>query len=191
MSDLLYLIGRVASARKVPVPDGLRLTRGWHAFPIVPHAAPTLLHWHHDGNLSTGERPRLRLSVALDSREEALLEAISLASGRVMARFDIRYAHAFQPFEALLSAQAVRESLTQGLGLRLVQGETPLWLLHDPRGDAEPALMPHILLSTSSGSAAGVSLPSELARLAAVLRLAGRLRAGRLARYGGCSLDRA
>jgi rhamnogalacturonyl hydrolase YesR len=149
MSDLLYLIGRVASARKMPVPAGLRLTRGWHAFPVVPHAAPTLLHWHGDGNLSMGERPRLRLSVALDSREEALLEAISLASGRVVARFDVRYAHAFQPFEALLSAQAVREILAQGLGLRLVQGETPLWLLHDPHGDAEPALMPHILVSAN------------------------------------------
>jgi len=132
------------------MPDGLRLTRGWHAFPVVPRAAPTLLHWHHDGDLSMGERPRLRLSTALDSREEALLEAISLASGRIVARFDIRYAHAFQPFEALISAQAVREILAQGLGLRLVQGETPLWLLHDPHGDAEPALMPHILLSSNS-----------------------------------------
>jgi unsaturated rhamnogalacturonyl hydrolase len=72
-----------------------------------------------------------------------------LASGRVVARFDVRYAHAFQPFEALLSAQAVREILAQGLGLRLVQGETPLWLLHDPHGDAEPALMPHILVSAN------------------------------------------
>ncbi|MFQ3536660.1 MAG: glycoside hydrolase family 88 protein [Aggregatilineales bacterium] len=150
MSDLTYLIGRVVSARKLLLPEGLRLTRGWHAFPVMPHAAPTLLHWETPDGVNLGERPRLRLSVALDSREEALLEAISLASGRVIARFDIRYAHAFQPFEVAISAQAAREIAAEGLGLRLVQGESPLWLLHDPYGDAEPALMPHILVGTGA-----------------------------------------
>ncbi|PJF43439.1 MAG: hypothetical protein CUN50_00520 [Candidatus Thermofonsia Clade 1 bacterium] len=148
MSDLTYLIGRVASARKAPLPQGKRLTRGWHAFAVTPRAAPTLLYWHESGAVNVSERPRLRLSVALDSREEVLLEAISLASGRVIARFDMRYAHAFQPFEALLSAQAAREVLAEGLGLRLVQGDAPLWLLHDPSSEAEPALMPHLLISS-------------------------------------------
>jgi len=150
MSDLTYLIGRVVSARKVPLPEGLRLTRGWHAFPVAPHAAPTLLHWEAVSGVSVGERPRLRLSVALDSREEVILEALSLASGRVIARFDIRYAHAFQPFEVAISGQAAREIVAEGLGLRLAQGSVPLWLLHDPNGDAEPALMPHILIGTSA-----------------------------------------
>ncbi|MFN7209454.1 MAG: glycoside hydrolase family 88 protein [Aggregatilineales bacterium] len=150
MSDLTYLIGRVVSARKLPLPEGMRLTRGGQAFPVATHAAPTLLHWEAVSEANLGERPRLRLSVALDSREEVLLEALSLASGRVIARFDIRYAHAFQPFEATISAQAAREIVAEGLGLRLVQGNAPLWLLHDPNGDAEPALMPHILLGASA-----------------------------------------
>ncbi|MDW8298300.1 MAG: glycoside hydrolase family 88 protein [Anaerolineae bacterium] len=150
MSDLTYLVGRVVSARKMSLPESMRLSRGWHAFPVVPHSAPTLLHWDSTSELPLNERPRLRLSVALASQEDILLEAISLANGRVIARFDIRHAHAFQPFEVLLSAQAARDILTEGLGLRLVQGDAPLWLLHDPDSDAEPALMPHVLISTSS-----------------------------------------
>ncbi|MCE7948090.1 MAG: hypothetical protein DYG88_11745 [Chloroflexi bacterium CFX4] len=148
MSESTYYIGKVASAPRLSVPEGYRVTRGWHAFAVLPRGAPTLLYWDGLESVPVRERPCLRLSVALDSREDALLEAIALASGRVVARMDIRQAHAFQPFEAPLSAQTLREIAEEGLGLRLGRGSAPLWLLHDPSGDGEPALMPHLFLGT-------------------------------------------
>src|SRR5690606_10965920 len=49
--------------------------------------------------------------------------------------------------EVLISAEDANAIQQQGLALRLREGTQTLWLLHDPTGQAEPALMPHLLVA--------------------------------------------
>jgi rhamnogalacturonyl hydrolase YesR len=102
------------------------------------------LHWPHvpqvEGDI------RLRVSVALDEREAKRAAAVLPQSGKIIGVFDIRYAHIFQPFEIIIHAEDANAIRDAGLGLRLEMGEKPLWLLHEQ--EAEPALMPHLLIAS-------------------------------------------
>lgn len=128
-----------------PVPAGKRVAFGWPVFSVPVGGPSPQLHWPH---LSPKrDSSRLRLTVALDDREEKVLEAFTLHSDQVVGRFDMRYAYTLQPFEVLLSPNQTHGALQEGLGLRLSKGTTPLWLF---QADIDaPALRPHMLFESS------------------------------------------
>lgn len=143
MKPMIYATGTATDAPSLPLPEGKRLTRGWRAFAIAPgHNA----HLRWTPFTPAAQPVWLRLSVAIDEREAKRVEAVLPRSGRLIGTFDIRYAHIFQPFEILVSAADANAIADEGLELRLTEGQSPLWLLHDPDGQSEPALMPHLLV---------------------------------------------
>jgi rhamnogalacturonyl hydrolase YesR len=136
---------------------------------------PTLLTWDDLGDLDVAALPsqtRLRITVALDEREDKRVEAYLPHSGRRLGVFDIRAAHIFQPFEIALERTAAAALAAEGLGLRLLEGATPLWIHHEPGGGPGPcaALMPH-LLAASADSPSTVRLAQMYRRLASLASL--------------------
>jgi rhamnogalacturonyl hydrolase YesR len=172
-----YHTAQVIDAPMLPLPADKRLTRGWRAFAIPPGGS-ALLKW--EPLLPFTDPARLRVAVALDEREEKQLEAALAQSGRIIGTFDIRYAHIFQPFEIGLSPDDALAAGHEGVRLRLIEGQEPLWLLHDPDNQQiSPPLMPHLLRAD----------PNESARSALVERLASPATLQFFGWQEGCILD--
>jgi rhamnogalacturonyl hydrolase YesR len=143
-----YHLLKLEFAPSYPLPAGKRLPKGWSAFPVS--AA------NQDGktrlsctSLRTSERlpVRLRLSVALDDREDRILKVISSKTRQELGVLDIRQAHVFQPFELQLSTDQLNSLLNEGITLEMEKGNEPIWFfLSSPVLDGCPSLMPHLLL---------------------------------------------
>jgi hypothetical protein len=78
---------------------------------------------------------RLRITVALDDREEKKVEVVLAESERVIGVFDLRYADAMQMFEITLSAEDAQTMCREGVLLRMTQGTTPLYVAANPFKD--------------------------------------------------------
>jgi hypothetical protein len=171
-----YFPARIANVPPITLPPDRRLTRGWTAFPISPSGESVHLRWDALAPADFPQRARLRVSVAVDEREEKWLEAFLPRSGRVIGTFDIRYAHIFQPFEIMLSGKDVREVTAQGVYLRLVKGNRPLWLhgVTSANASAEglcAAMMPHLVADPMVALTAERALGEMVARLASLASL--------------------
>ncbi|MDQ3398494.1 MAG: glycoside hydrolase family 88 protein [Deinococcota bacterium] len=139
----LAKVVKVVSEPQLKVPQNKRVPFGWGAFAVLL-AGEVQLHWPQrplDGHA------RLRLTVALDDREEKLVDVFTLHSNQAVGRFDLRYAYALQPFEVVLEPPAARAATREGVGLRVSRGATPLWILDTPHA---PALCPHLLFEAAT-----------------------------------------
>ncbi|AEI40350.1 glycoside hydrolase family 88 protein [Paenibacillus mucilaginosus] len=139
-------IGMVqVTAAQAVLPAGKRIPAGWNAAAVGPGAARTQIAWHL-GRVSG--RARLRLSAAVDIREEKLIEVRLGDSGERIGCFDIRFANVFQPHEIRLTEKQAQAAVQEGIELQLVQGKEPFWFLTEaPRGLETEAdlLLPHLL----------------------------------------------
>ncbi|MBD2847825.1 hypothetical protein IDH44_21740 [Paenibacillus sp. IB182496] len=144
---------RLASQVEAPelaiAPDK-RLPFGWRAIPVqASGGAATGLYWKADADEWTGTSARLRVTVALDVREEKRIEVLLTESKTAVGELDIRYAYVFQPFELLLDQAAATAALREGLSLRMTKGEQPLWLFFEPAAPQPSTLyVPHLLLDS-------------------------------------------
>jgi hypothetical protein len=152
----MYYVADVIHAPDVPIPPDKRLTRYWTAFGLPPSGEPATLSFATLEVADAADLPNptmMRLTVAIDHREETLVEASLTASERVIGYFDIRYAHIFQPFELAITRDDAAQLAAEGLTLRMAKGESPIWLLHNGhwmRGKRSFALAPHILAEVDS-----------------------------------------
>lgn len=65
----------------------------------------------------------------------------------MLGHIDIRYAYVFQPFELKLTAEQTEAVLHQGIGIRVDEGEWPLWIFDALEGDISRKLYaPHLLI---------------------------------------------
>ncbi|WP_164821721.1 glycoside hydrolase family 88 protein [Paenibacillus koleovorans] len=95
----------------------------------------------------TVEKAYLRLTVAIDVREEKEIEVLLPESGQLLGILDIRYAYALQIFELSIEPEAIPEALSQGIRLRLRKGDQPLWVLAAAdSASSGDTLLPHLLL---------------------------------------------
>lgn len=134
-----HLVAEV-TAPHVPFPADRRLPFGWRAAAIG--AAPVSLRWP---DLPLDAVPtRLRLTVALDVRDEKRIEAVLPQTGRVLGAFEVRFASLFQVYEIALAPGDAADLRREGVNLRLKKGAE----LHVfTGGDGIPsALLPHLLL---------------------------------------------
>jgi rhamnogalacturonyl hydrolase YesR len=108
------------------------------------------------------DHARLRIAVAVDVRENKLIEVITLRSGRLLGTLDIRFAHVFQLFELPLGLNEALSVVKEGVGLRMIEGKSPLWFFVQDEATslAEPLLMPHLLIGQ-----AGTAIDSFKERL--------------------------
>lgn len=139
---------RVNSAPEVAVPSGKRTPFGWSTVAIA--ATPLVLGWpDFPSDLRSSH---LRLGVALDVRDEKLIEAVLPQSGRVVGVFDVRYASLLQVFEIPLAPADAEAIVTEGVALRTIQG-VPLRVFgEDNRVPQE--LRPHLLVPGAAGPTA-------------------------------------
>lgn len=128
----------------IPEPPGeKRFPFGWPAFAILPNVASPPLRWT-DAPQDKGAG-RLRITVALDDREEKRVEAVLAESGEAIGVFDLRFADFLQTFEIVLTEDNTRAALSEGVRLRLISGSTPLYLFCGEGDDIPNLMRPHIL----------------------------------------------
>ncbi|MDF2921239.1 MAG: hypothetical protein K0R57_153 [Paenibacillaceae bacterium] len=155
MTQSEYVPASRIHAPQAPIPAGKRLPFGWQAFAVLPpheNPQPVLISWEQGspGQKQADGAAYLRITVALDVREEKRVEVALAGSRRVIGCYDIRYAHLFQPFEILLSQEDAALALQEGVELRMTAGLEPLWLFYEQERSQPSALfVPHLLFSAS------------------------------------------
>ncbi|KGE18776.1 glycoside hydrolase family 88 protein [Paenibacillus wynnii] len=143
----MYQLAERISAPEIGLPDGMRIPFGWSASPVVPGEGKiTALHWD-ESIVLVKDHVRFRIAVAVDVRENKIVEVFALKSGRVLGTLDIRFAHVFQIFELPMSLNDAITALKEGIGLRLLQGNSPLWFFVQGTDGSldEPTLLPHLM----------------------------------------------
>jgi hypothetical protein len=162
-------------ASEAPAPENKRVPFGWKAQAIdaADSARPTRLNpaWptrQPAVSLAKGTA-FLRIAIAIDIREEVLVEARLPQSGKTIGRFDIRYAYALQPFEIAVPGSDLPVVLEQGVSLVMVQGTAPIWILTGAAGEgAADALLPHLLLPQEGADRSKLSYFRQLASLGSI-----------------------
>ncbi|WP_127490731.1 glycoside hydrolase family 88 protein [Paenibacillus glycanilyticus] len=144
----MYVIANDIKSPSLNLPDGQRVPFDWKAKPVLPDGLTiTELHWHSQELLET-DHARLRITVAVDVRENKRIEVIALRTRNVLGTLDIRYAHVFQIFELPLGLNEALIALKEGVGLRMIDGEAPLWFFagNPSTSSIEPVHLPHLMI---------------------------------------------
>ncbi|MBU3191025.1 glycoside hydrolase family 88 protein [Clostridium bowmanii] len=146
-NQLQYYIGAVKDGFKLQVPNSKRIPFGWKAVPILDTEFdhPLKLLWSENPRID--DTVRFRITIALDVREEKLIEVFLINSGQVIGEFDIRYAHVFEIFEIEIEVEYALKALKEGIGLRMTKGSQPLWIFSNSNPKADKLFLPHILIT--------------------------------------------
>lgn len=139
-----YVLADRVEAIDLPIAASARLPFRWPAFGVFDK--PVTLSFQKPGRKQIA--PALfRISVAIDIREEKRIEVILPVSNRKLGTLDIRYSPVFQPFELALSAEQVEAVFREGVALKQIQGESPVWFFQPkaPAPMASQGLLPHLL----------------------------------------------
>ncbi len=159
-NETLYqpIVKRVLSVRfdasNLSYPEDKRIPLGWPVF-AVPfeqnHKNPILFF----PELKGGGPFFLRLTAAIDFREEKSLIVYLPDSGKVIGEMLMRYAHPFQPFELEISQKMVKKISIEGVGFKIGKGTGDAWFYGlSPDGMAPDGLQPHIVAGNASNKEA-------------------------------------
>lgn len=96
----------------------------------------------------------LRITVALDDREEKLLDVRSGVTRAHLGCVDVRYADPHQRFGLALDPAGARAALDEGVDVRLARGSTPLWIFAGPPAPARHR--PHLVPAGAGGARAAL-----------------------------------
>ena len=144
-----YNLARVDHPAELPLPAGKRVPFEWRAFAVPePGENGPVLRW----DIRPLEQPsRLRVTTAIDGREEKLVDVLLAESGDKIGELDLRFTPVLEPFEVLLSASRTRQVLEQGVRLSMRFGSSPVWFFK-PSGDSreKQTLMPHLWIAKES-----------------------------------------
>lgn len=136
-----------------PFPSSKRVPLGWKAFPIsYPDGKnPAILFFRGIKTEKTGTPVMLRITAAIDFRDEKQVKVYLPGSGVTIGVFVIRYAHPFQPFEIAIDPEYLEEIAKNGIGLELTGGTDDAWFFApDPSMDDNLGLQPHLLAGECS-----------------------------------------
>lgn len=164
----MYRVATQVISPEAALPEGLRFPFGWSAKPVVPgNGNATELRWDSWNGLAA-DHARIRITIAVDVRENKRIELFGLNSGQIFGTMDIRYAHVFQLFEVPLSLSDALAAAREGIGLRLTEGKEPLWFfVPDSAGNLqEPLLLPHVM--APDGGSTVEAFKSRLQSLASI-----------------------
>ena len=126
-------------------PKEKRIPLGWKAFPVSSDGNSSILHFSKPELKS--QHIWLRLTAAIDFREEITISAFLSGTGIEIGQFDIRFAHPFQPFQIAVNPEFIDDIVLHGIGLRMTKGKKDVWffkpdaILTDNLG-----LQPHLLI---------------------------------------------
>ncbi|MBC7919856.1 MAG: hypothetical protein H7Z75_02080, partial [Ferruginibacter sp.] len=132
------------------MPDHKRVPLAKTAFPVMAQGEVRL---RFPGLKDEKGSYWLRLTAAIDFREEKRVQVALGDTGQSVGVFDIRYAHPFQPFEIPVDKKWIPHIQQRGLSLTLAKGNTEAWFLTPgpAMGDFE-GLQPQLLLSIRTGN---------------------------------------
>lgn len=144
----------VSSSPDVQLDANKRIPLGWPAFPVaVKKLQP--VHLKFNSLKFTSEEIHFRVTSAIDIREEVMLEVFLPDSGEIIATLDIKYAHPFQPFEAPIERKWLPEIIRQGIGLRMVKGNSDAWFyMADTKRSDNQGLQPQLIAGKYPGTKA-------------------------------------
>ncbi|MBW5445713.1 hypothetical protein GE107_06490 [Cohnella sp. CFH 77786] len=154
---------------EVPPPEGKRVPFGWSAYAVPAAGTGNSAQWIWNRAAEIrGESVRLRMTVALDAREDKVVECYLLSSCRVLGSLDIRFSFPMQIYELPLSLSDAAAAVREGVGFRMVKGEEPLWLFRETGEPGEVLLRPHLYVP---GAAAADLEEAFLGRFASLASL--------------------
>ncbi len=126
-------------------PSQKRVPLGWKAFSVQAKDKPSILYFPKTEFKS--QNVWLRISAAIDFREEITISAFLPESGEEIGQFDIRFAHPFQPFEIPVNFSFLDEIRKQGIALRMIKGQKDVWFFQpDSARTDNQGLQPHLLV---------------------------------------------
>ncbi len=140
-----------------PVPENKRIPLSWKTFAVNAEGAHTILTFAKSGQKEMKvDKVFLRVTPALDFREEIQLMVSIAGSGREIGIFDIKYAHPFQPFDFPIPKNDLTEISKNGIALRRLSGQNDSWFFgsDDNRKD-NLALQPQLLCGKEPGDLEG------------------------------------
>lgn len=144
-------LATTATMPNVQLPSGKRIPLGWKAFPV-----PALNSGNEDAVLrfpkikAKSRKVWLRITAAIDVREEILLAVYLPNQSEKIGLFDIRYAHPFQPFELPIDSKYLEEIARQGIGIKMIKGSKDAWFFQpDTNHTDNQGLQPHLLIGES------------------------------------------
>lgn len=146
--DGLYLSADGYQSPPILVPLGKRVPFGWPSFSVAPagDSIATFLSWPAQ-SLPLGDQMRLRLAVALDTRESNHVSMRLRSSQELLGTFDFTRSTVFQLGEIAITRDQAVQVIDQGVELRRLEGSLPLrFFAPTPSARGIPGLLqPHLL----------------------------------------------
>lgn len=147
----------VASGSSFPdilMPEQKRIPLGWKSMPVVSAQsgeAPTILHFSNMDSRVPDSPVYLRITAALDFREEKAIRAYLPDSDTELGQFVMKFAHPFQPFEIQIETKYLKEIRKQGVALTMTRGNGEAWFFReDADVENNQGLQPHLLIGKSN-----------------------------------------
>lgn len=133
----------------VKFPEGKRVPLGWPVFSVPSKSEEGHKVLMSFAKISGRNKSAcLRITAAIDIREEIILVVFSAVNGIEIGRFDIKYAHPFQTFSIPVSPQFIKAINREGIELKMIKGERDAWFYSaDHNHKDNTGLQPHILVA--------------------------------------------
>lgn len=137
-----------APSARGELPQKARIPFGWPSFALAPAGeSPACRVKWKGGPLPEGETIRFRLAVALDVRENVILELRLPDGGELLGVMNFSHSPVFQMEEVALTRDQAAKALASGLEIDRIQGTAP-FRLFAPGAEGIPAvLQPHLMIA--------------------------------------------
>ncbi|WP_114750373.1 glycoside hydrolase family 88 protein [Pleomorphovibrio marinus] len=146
------LLPRKIDFPPIEYPEGKRVPMGWPVFPVHAAKEPsTILHF---SKKSLKGPLFLRLTAAIDFREEKRLTLYLGKSNQQIGEWVMTFAHPYQPFEFEIPEEHTQALRKEGIKLVLSQGAGEAWFYGKDKNTPE-GLQPHLLEGHSPGDLEG------------------------------------
>jgi len=147
-SAAIHLPAAEAPSAVGELPPRTRIPFGWPSFALAPagESAVCRIKWK-DESIPEGETIRFRLAVALDVRENVILEIRLPEGGATLGTMDFSHSPVFQIEEISLTRVQAAKALEAGLDIARIQGSAPFQLFAPGLEGIPAVLQPHLMVA--------------------------------------------
>ncbi len=143
----------------------------WKAMPIASSvdASTTKLFWEDIQDILHSNDVSFRITIAVVDWEEKLIEVFLPVTGTVLGQMDIRYGDVLQLFELRFPGYYIDAVRQEGLALRMVKGEKPLWFFSESAANLSTRVfLPHLTASLPPQHTPAVEFIRRMASLSSL-----------------------
>ncbi|WP_069999485.1 glycoside hydrolase family 88 protein [Cellulosilyticum sp. I15G10I2] len=124
-----YSYVKKSFGNNMPVPVGKRAPFSWPTTSINANGEKTILFF--DNMKVDAPYVYLRLTIAIDIREDVILEVSIPDTESILGMIDIRYGVVFQPFELKIPKDECQKVMNQGIAIRMIKGTSNIYFFND------------------------------------------------------------